>query len=119
MEELDRLHWMNYDLDLKMTVLHKAIGNVESWVEGTCTVNILEPKPFHGSQSAKDLENFIWDIEWYFSTTYVTDVEKLTMASMYLARDMKLWWRTQSKEDENVGKAKIEMWESLKKELKE
>lgn len=35
-EELDRLHWENYDLDLEMIVLSKAISNINGQNEGTC-----------------------------------------------------------------------------------
>ena len=29
-------------------------------------VRVLEPKPFGGARNAKDLENFLWDMEQYF-----------------------------------------------------
>ena len=29
-------------------------------------VRVLEPEPFGGARNAKDLENFLWDMEQYF-----------------------------------------------------
>ena len=29
-------------------------------------VRVPEPKPFGGARNAKDLENFLWDMEQYF-----------------------------------------------------
>ena len=37
----------------------------------------------------------------------------------YLTGNAKLWWRTKSSNDTTVGRPKIEMWEILKKELKD
>ena len=53
-------------------------------------VKVLEPKHFNGARSAKDLENFVWDIEQYFKAAKVPDQEKVTITSMYLSRDAKL-----------------------------
>ena len=32
-------------------------------------VKVPKPKPINGARSAKDLENFLWDMEWYFKAT--------------------------------------------------
>ena len=53
-------------------------------------VKVLEPKHFNGARSAKDLENFVWDIEQYFKAAKVPDQEKVTITSMYLLGDAKL-----------------------------
>ena len=49
-----------------------------------------ELKPCNGARSAKDLENFVWDIEQYFKAAKVPDQEKVTITSMYLLGDAKL-----------------------------
>ena len=82
-------------------------------------VKIPEPKPFHGVRSAKDLENFIWDIETYFKAACIPEGEKVTMTSMYLAGDAKLWWRSRVDDDEDSGRPRIDTWEMLKKELRD
>lgn len=39
-------------------------------------------------------ENFLWDMEQYTHAAQIPDAEKVTITSMYLAGDVKLWWRT-------------------------
>ena len=53
-------------------------------------VKVPEPKPINGARSAKDLENFLWDMEQYFKVARVPDQEMITITSMYLLRDAKL-----------------------------
>ncbi|XP_042444160.1 uncharacterized protein K02A2.6-like [Zingiber officinale] len=38
---------------------------------------------------------------------------------MYLIGDAKLWWRTRMVDDANAGRQKIDMWDRLKKEMKD
>ena len=47
------------------------------------------------------------------------DQEMVTITSMYLSGDAKLWWRTRVEDDANAGRGKIDLWEALKKELKD
>ena len=42
--------------------------------------------------------------------------EKVTLTSMYLTGDAKLWWRTRVGDD---ARAEISTWDTLKKEMKE
>ncbi|TYK09013.1 senescence-specific cysteine protease sag39 [Cucumis melo var. makuwa] len=57
-------------------------------------VKILKPKPFCGPRDAKVLENYIFDLEQYFkATNTVTEEAKVTLATMHLSEDAKLWWR--------------------------
>ena len=58
-------------------------------------------------------------MEQYFKATRALDQEMVTITSMYLSRDAKLWRRTRVEDDANVGRGKIESWEALKKELKD
>ena len=43
----------------------------------------------------------------------------VTITSMYLSGDAKLWWRIPVEDDAGAGRGKIDSWESLKKELKD
>lgn len=43
-------------------------------------------------------------MEQYFKVTRVLDQEKVTITSMYLSRDVKLWWRTCVEDDPYVGR---------------
>ena len=91
-------------------VLQGGIGHIRMMV--------LEPKSYNGVRSAKELENFIWDIEKYFKAAKVQDVEKVSVATMYLCDDAKVWWKTKVVEVEGLNLPQIETWETLKKELK-
>ncbi|KAK4718134.1 hypothetical protein R3W88_016472 [Solanum pinnatisectum] len=57
--------------------------------------------------SAKELENFLWDVENYFKATKVSDGEKVSVTTMYLGNDAKVWWRTRVDEVES-GKLKTQ-----------
>lgn len=82
-------------------------------------IKIHDPKPLNGVRNAKELKTFMWDMEQYFNTAYCPEHEKITIISMYLMGDAKLWWRTKLQDDENSDIPRIDMWEWLKKELKD
>ncbi|XP_070039867.1 uncharacterized protein [Nicotiana tomentosiformis] len=101
----------NNELGERLAKLEALIGNV---------LEVPEPKAFGGGRSARELENFLWDIEEYFHAIRVqNEKENVTLNNMYLSEDAKLWWRTRVAEDERMGRPKIESWEWLKKELKD
>ena len=106
-------------LETEIALLKRAMRGLPREGEMATKVKVLEPKPFNATRSAKNLENFLWDMEQYFKATRVPDQEMVTITSMYLSRDAKLWRRTHVEDDENAGKGKIESWEALKKELKD
>ena len=76
-------------------------------------VNIPEPKAFSGARSAKELENFIWDMDQYFTTARVSDADKLNITTMYLTGDAKLWRRTRNADDVSAGLPRIDTWDKL------
>ena len=82
-------------------------------------VRLLESKPFGGAQNAKDLENFLWDMEQYFNAACILANEQVMITSMYLFEDAKLWWRTRTSDDVANGRPRINTQEMLKKELKD
>ncbi|KAL3626889.1 hypothetical protein CASFOL_029294 [Castilleja foliolosa] len=83
-------------------------------------VRVPEPSAFGGARVAKELENFLWDMENYFQAARVPDAEKVAITSMYLTGDAKLWWRARLSDDASANRGRIETWESLKKKkLKE
>ena len=57
-------------------------------------------------------------MEQYFKATRVSDQEKVTITSMYLSGDAKLWWRIHVEDDAGASR-KIDSWDALKKELKD
>ncbi len=58
-------------------------------------------------------------MEQYFKAVHADEEEKLTISSMYLTADAKLWWRTRIEDDVNAGRPAISTWDRLQKELKE
>ncbi|KAL0345996.1 UNVERIFIED_CONTAM: hypothetical protein Sradi_4430900 [Sesamum radiatum] len=108
------------NLKTNLRLVKKAVAS--SGAEGAAVaskVRVLDPKPFGGERSAKELENFLWDMEAYFQAAKVPDAEKVSITSMYLTGDAKLWWRSRLLDDASANRERIETWEVLKKELKE
>ncbi|RVW58802.1 hypothetical protein CK203_108278 [Vitis vinifera] len=103
-----------------IAVLKKAVlQGSASGPEAPSKVRVPEPKGFNGNRNAKELENFLWDIEQFFKAAHVPDGEKVSITSMYLTGDAKLWWRTRMEDDAESGRPQITTWETLKKELKD
>ncbi|KAK1395249.1 hypothetical protein POM88_014305 [Heracleum sosnowskyi] len=109
------------NIEDEVVILRRAVATSISKGPGETHVKLKvpEPKNFEGSRSAKELENFLWDMEQYFKAAHVQSTEQVTITSTYLAGDAKLWGRTHVDDDVNDGRPKIETWESLKKELKD
>jgi hypothetical protein len=101
-----------------IAILKKAVRNAPNGVS-TSKPKVPEPKCFGGARSAKELENFLWDMEQYFSVAKIGVAEEVDLTVMYLTGDTKLWWRTRTKDDLSAGRSKIETWDRLKQELKE
>ncbi|XP_027150169.1 uncharacterized protein LOC113750389 [Coffea eugenioides] len=105
-------------LQSEIGVLKRAVGSSNTQTVQKSSrgkVKVPEPKPYQGSRSSKDLENFLWDVEQYFKAVDVPEVEKVSIASMYLSGDAKLWWRTMQSDP---TRPKVETWDVLKEELK-
>ena len=56
-------------------------------------------------------------MEQYFLAVRAEERVKVTMATMYLSGDAKLWWRTKYDGIQH-GRCTIDNWEDLKRELK-
>ncbi|KAL6312790.1 hypothetical protein AAG906_032960 [Vitis piasezkii] len=100
---------------LKKVVLHGCSSSNEAPPK----VRVPEPKIFNGNRNMKELENFLWDMEQFFRVAHVLDSEKVSITSMYLTGDAKLWWRTRIEDDVEFGRPQIITLETLKNELKD
>ncbi|KAL0421314.1 UNVERIFIED_CONTAM: hypothetical protein Slati_3154300 [Sesamum latifolium] len=105
-------------LQAEVNLLKRALGKDEDRAL-VSKVKVSDPKPFGGARSAKELENFLWDMKAYFEAARILNVEKVSITSMYLTGDAKLWWRTRLSNDASVNREKIKTWDVLKKELKD
>ncbi|KAL0361989.1 UNVERIFIED_CONTAM: hypothetical protein Scaly_1154100 [Sesamum calycinum] len=74
----------------ELNLLKRVVGREEDRTPMS-KVKILDPKPFAGACSAKELEDFLWDIKMYFQAARVLDVEIVSITDMYLIWDVKLW----------------------------
>ncbi|TXG47935.1 hypothetical protein EZV62_027229 [Acer yangbiense] len=107
-------------LEDEIAVLRRALNNPNTSEECPMSkIKVPEPKQFNGSRNAKELENFLWDMEQYFKAARIPDREQVSITSMYLSGDVKLWWRTRMADDLSAGRPSIVVWESLKKKLKD
>ncbi|KAA0049873.1 senescence-specific cysteine protease sag39 [Cucumis melo var. makuwa] len=85
------------DVNVRLNLTMRAMAN-QAPAGGAISVSrvkIPKPKPFCGARDAKALENYIFDLEQYFkATNTVTEEAKVTLATMHLSKDAKLWWRS-------------------------
>ncbi|XP_028107290.1 uncharacterized protein LOC114306273 [Camellia sinensis] len=102
----------------RVGVLTHAFGNAPSGGMEFTRARVLEPRAYCGTQDAKELDNFLFDMEQYFKAVKADAEETgISMATMYLSGDAKLWWRTKHDEMQR-GLCTIETWGQLKHELK-
>ncbi|KAK4397585.1 RNA-directed DNA polymerase [Sesamum angolense] len=104
-------------IQTKVNLLKRVVGRDDDCAPMS-KVKVPDPKPFGGARSAKELENFLWDMEIYFQAASIPNAEKVSITNMYLIGDAKLWWRTRLSDHASANRDKIETWDILKKELK-
>ncbi|KAA0063885.1 uncharacterized protein E6C27_scaffold616G00090 [Cucumis melo var. makuwa] len=108
------------DVNARLSLTMRAMAN-QAPAGGAISVSkvkVLEPKPFCGVRDAKALENYIFDLEQYFkATNTVTEEAKVTLATMHLSEDAKLWWRSRYVNIQE-GRCTVDTWDALKRELR-
>ena len=85
------------ELTLRVTMLTRALNAGGSNTRIAPPQNLRAPKPhgYGGARDAKELENFLFDMEQYFRATKPDSEEtKVSIVTMYLNGYAKLWWRT-------------------------
>ena len=106
------------ELSTKVNLLVKAMGNTTITPSEASRVKLPEPRPYEGQRDAKEVDNFLFDMEQYFKMVpSISEDSKVVMATMYLIGDAKLWWRTKV-DDMDHQHCKIETWSDLKREIK-
>ncbi|XP_070015644.1 uncharacterized protein [Nicotiana sylvestris] len=110
----DKLNVVNAALQGLLRGGGNQIGGAVNPTSATQKLKILEPKPYSGARNAKEVENFIFDIEQYFDAVGgLEEAKKVTTAAMYLQGDAKLWWRVKY-EAIKAGEDALETWAKLK-----
>ncbi|KAK3021489.1 hypothetical protein RJ639_045872 [Escallonia herrerae] len=107
------------ELQDRVELLSRAVVNTPAGgAKHSSRPRVPEPKSYGGARDAKEVENFLFDIEQYFRAIRVdSEATKVSMATMYLVGDAKLWWRKKYAEIED-GSCVINTWDILKQELK-
>jgi hypothetical protein len=89
-----------------ISILKQVVINTPSGVS-TSKRNVPKPESFGRARSSKELENFLWDMEQYFSVMKISVAEQVNLTVMYLTGDAKLWWRMRIEENLSAGHPKI------------
>ena len=80
-------------------------------------VEVPKPQGFSGKQNAKELDNFLCNMEQYFEAIALIDeVAKVRTATLYLTDTTTLWWSWRLAGMEK-GICTIETWGDFKMEI--
>ncbi|MBA0575492.1 hypothetical protein Golob_027465, partial [Gossypium lobatum] len=93
--------------------IYKAVLGSGMLASGPKQHNMDVPKPekFKGARFAREVDNFLWELEQYFRATSIEDdATKVNTASIYFIDVAFLWWRCRST-DEKCGGTAIGTWE--------
>ncbi|TYJ96653.1 9-cis-epoxycarotenoid dioxygenase NCED6 [Cucumis melo var. makuwa] len=100
---LEMINDMSEDFRVTLDVVRNEIADVNARLSLT--------------MDAKALENYFFDLEQYFkATNTVIEEAKVTLATMHLSNDAKLWWRSRYA-DIQEGRCTVDTWDALKREL--
>ncbi|GFS41746.1 hypothetical protein Acr_00g0076210 [Actinidia rufa] len=81
-------------------------------------VDIPRPKSYNRSRNARELDNFLWDLDQYFEATGIHEEnKKIKTVPLFLSDAATLWWRRQHA-DMECGTCTIATWEDIKREIK-
>ena len=76
----------------EISILKKVVAQCPPTVSGAPQkVRVPEPKGFGGAMNAKKFEIFLWDMEQFFKAAHVPNKDMVSITSMYLSGDAKLW----------------------------
>ena len=79
-------------VDGELVVFKHAVATASGGV-GSSKPKVPKLKAFGGARSSKELENFLWDMEHYFSVAKVGLAEQVNITVMYLSSDAKKFIR--------------------------
>ncbi|XP_070023298.1 uncharacterized protein [Nicotiana sylvestris] len=111
---IDQLNVVNAALQGLLQGSGNQIRGAVNPASMTQKLKIPEPKPYSRARNAKEVENFIFDIEQYFDDVGgLEEAKKVATAAKYLQGDAKLWWRVKY-EAIRAGEDALETWVELK-----
>ena len=126
--ELDAFKESMLQIEDKLENSLKLFEEVRVWFEEaksrptiireTTKIDLPKPKEFKGVRDAREVENFLWQMERYFEGQgVVEEAIKVRTAALYLSDNATLWWRRKCVDMEK-GTCNIATWEDFKRELK-
>lgn len=83
----------------------------------TPRVKTPDPKAYSGSRDAREIDNFLWQMEQDFEAIGLEEEKaKVRAATMYLTDTAMLWWRRRHADIER-GTCTIDTWDDFKREI--
>ncbi|KAL0411643.1 UNVERIFIED_CONTAM: hypothetical protein Slati_3754000 [Sesamum latifolium] len=106
-------------MSIQIGLLQRAVSNAPVVAHDVgARLRIPEPKAYGGARDAKEVENFLFDMEQYFLAANVEDeARKVSTATMYLIGDAKLWWRAKYFEIQ-VNQVRLDTWALLREAIR-
>ncbi|KAL0457999.1 UNVERIFIED_CONTAM: hypothetical protein Slati_0427100 [Sesamum latifolium] len=107
-------------MSIQIGLLQRVVSNAHVVAhDAGVRLRIPKPKAYNGVRDAKEVENFLFDIEQYFLAVNVEDeARKESIAIMYLTGDAKLWWRTKYAEIQ-ANQVRLDTWALLREAIHE
>jgi hypothetical protein len=82
-------------------------------------MEVPKPKAYNGERSAREIDNFLYQVERYFDATFqLDDASKLRTIPLYLGDIPTLWWRRVTEDVARERCTAITTWRGFKDELK-
>ncbi|KAL0385887.1 UNVERIFIED_CONTAM: hypothetical protein Sradi_2983000 [Sesamum radiatum] len=106
-------------MSIQIGLLQRAVSNAPIVAHDVgARLRIPEPKAYSGARDAKEVENFLFDMEQYFLAANVVDeARKVSTATMYLTGDAKLWWHTKYAEIQ-ANQVRLDTWDLLREAIR-
>ncbi|KAG8379069.1 hypothetical protein BUALT_Bualt07G0049900 [Buddleja alternifolia] len=105
------------EMTIQIGLLQRAV-NTPVVVDPAPRLRIPEPRAYEGARDAKEVENFLFDMEQYFIAANIVDEpRKVSTATMYLMGDAKLWWRAKYA-DIQANRLRLDTWDRLQEEIR-
>ncbi|GMI69981.1 hypothetical protein HRI_000667400 [Hibiscus trionum] len=81
-------------LKSELSIYKSAVTNGVIASPSSGLADVPKPRLFKGARSTQEVENFLWGLEQNFKASGImTDVDKVSTTSIYLADLTLLWWR--------------------------
>ncbi|KAL0409134.1 UNVERIFIED_CONTAM: hypothetical protein Sradi_1847800 [Sesamum radiatum] len=106
-------------MSIQIGLLQRVVSNAPVVAHDVgARLRIPEPKAYGGARDAKEVENFLFDMEQYILAANVVDeARKVSTATMYLTGDAKLWWRTKYAEIQ-ANQVRLDTWDLLREAIR-